>query len=161
MPAKIIKKLLWLLLPNEICLISSRFKTLQEQFGRRQRHQVMTLHQKWPKTTISLWHTVNPVYSYFEKGCRKKCTRQSRMVLWVVFSSLFFKEIWKNGTTRGHGYMSASAEGKQKKSVRQLQCEEQYIDHIPYYLSGLSSAHFSDNLSRNSCITPISLWNCL
>ena len=23
-------------------------------------------------------------YSYFEKGCRKKCTRQSRKVLWVV-----------------------------------------------------------------------------
>ena len=31
---------------------------------------------------------------------------------------------------------------------RQKQC----IDHIPYYLSGLSRAHFSDNLSRNSCI---------
>ena len=30
-------------------------------------------------------------YSCFEKGCRKKCTRQSRKVLWVVFSSLFFK----------------------------------------------------------------------
>ena len=26
------------------------------------------------------------------------------------------------------------------------------IDHILYYLSGLSRAHFSDNLSRNSCI---------
>ena len=23
-------------------------------------------------------------YSYFEKGCRKKCTRQSRRALWVV-----------------------------------------------------------------------------
>ena len=34
-----------------------------------------------------------PVYSYFEKGCRKKCMRQSRMVLWVVFISLFFKQI--------------------------------------------------------------------
>ena len=33
------------------------------------------------------------VYSYFEKGCRKKCTRQSRKALWVVLSSLFFKEI--------------------------------------------------------------------
>ena len=33
------------------------------------------------------------VYSYFEKGCRKKCTRQSRKVLGVVLSSLFFKEI--------------------------------------------------------------------
>ena len=36
------------------------------------------------------------VYSYFEKGCRKNCTRQSRKALWVVLSSLFFKEIWKN-----------------------------------------------------------------
>ena len=33
------------------------------------------------------------LYSYFEKGCLKKCTRQSRKVLWVVLSSLFFKEI--------------------------------------------------------------------
>ena len=28
------------------------------------------------------------------------------------------------------------------KEVRQLQCQEQCIDHIPYYLSGLSHAHF-------------------
>ena len=33
------------------------------------------------------------VYSCFEKGCRKKGTRQSRKVLWVVLSSLFSKEI--------------------------------------------------------------------
>ena len=32
-------------------------------------------------------------YSCFEKGCRKKSTRQTRKVLWVVLSSLFFKEI--------------------------------------------------------------------
>ena len=81
------------------------------------------------------------VYSYFEKGCRKKCTRQSRKVLWVILSSLFFKEISKNGRI-GHGRMFASAKGKKQKQVRQLQCQEQCIDHIPYYLSGLSSAHF-------------------
>ena len=34
-----------------------------------------------------------PVYSYFEKGCRTKCTRQSQKVLWVVLNSLFFKEV--------------------------------------------------------------------
>ena len=51
------------------------------------------------------------VYSYFEKGCRKKCTRQSQKVLWVVLSSLFFTEIWKNGTW-GHGHTFASAKGK-------------------------------------------------
>ena len=31
--------------------------------------------------------------------------------------------------------------------------QEQCIDHIPYYLSWLPRAHFSDNLSRNSCIS--------
>ena len=31
----------------------------------------------------------------FEKGCRKKCTRQSRKVLWVVLRSLLFVEILK------------------------------------------------------------------
>ena len=38
--------------------------------------------------------------------------------------------------------MSVSAKGKQQKLVRQLQCHEQCIEHIPYYLSGLSRAHF-------------------
>ena len=27
------------------------------------------------------------IYTYFEKSCRKKCTRQSRKVLWAVLSS--------------------------------------------------------------------------
>ena len=53
-------------------------------------------------------------YSHFEKGCQKKCTRQSRKVLWVVLTTLFFKEISKNGR-RGHGHMFASAKGKQQK----------------------------------------------
>ena len=47
--------------------------------------------------------------------------------------------------------MFVSAKGKQKMWVRQLKCQEQCIDHIPYYISGLSRAHFSDNLSRNGC----------
>ena len=37
--------------------------------------------------------------------------------------------------------MSASAKGKQQKQVRQLQCQEQCINHIPYYFSGLSRTH--------------------
>ena len=36
------------------------------------------------------------IYSYLEKGWRKKCTWQSRKALWMVFSSLCFKEMWKN-----------------------------------------------------------------
>ena len=38
--------------------------------------------------------------------------------------------------------MFARAKGKQQKQVRQLHCQEQCIDHIPYYLSGLSRAIF-------------------
>ena len=38
--------------------------------------------------------------------------------------------------------MFASGKGKQQKQIRQLQCQEQCIAHIPYYLSGLSLAHF-------------------
>ena len=50
--------------------------------------------------------------------------------------------------------MFASAKGKQQKQVRQLKCQEQCIDHIPYYLSRFSRHIFSQNLSRNSCIRP-------
>ena len=32
-------------------------------------------------------------YSCFDKGCRIKCTRQSRKILWVVLSALFSEEI--------------------------------------------------------------------
>ena len=53
------------------------------------------------------------VYSSLEKGCRKKWTRQSRKVLWVILSSLFFKEIWKKGT-RGQRIMFANAKRKQQ-----------------------------------------------
>ena len=38
--------------------------------------------------------------------------------------------------------MSMSAKGKQQKYVRQIQCQEQCIEHILYYLSGLSRTHF-------------------
>ena len=50
---------------------------------------------------------LSQVYSYFEKGCRKKCTGLSRKVLWVVLSSLFFqrnlKEWYERPWTYVHG----------------------------------------------------------
>ena len=40
-----------------------------------------------------------------------------------------------------------------KESNKKLvQCQEQCIDHIPYYLLDCRKEIFSDNLSRNSCI---------
>ena len=83
------------------------------------------------------------IYSYFEKGCRKKCTRQSRKVLWVVFSSLFFKEISNNGK-RGHGRMFARAKGNNKSRF------DSYSVNITFRDCRVHS--FCDNLSRNSCI---------
>ena len=77
--------------------------------------------------------------------------KQWLKVLWVVLSSLFFKEICKNGT-RGHGYMFAIAKGKHQNQVRQLQCQEQPIDHIPFTFRDCRVHIFSDNLSRNSCM---------
>ena len=56
-------------------------------------YQIFFVH--WSTLCMRLLN-LNRTYSYFEKGCRKKCTRQSRKALWVVLSSLFFKEIWKN-----------------------------------------------------------------
>ena len=81
--------------------------------------------------------TIIYIYS-FEKDCRKKCTRQSRTVLWVVLSSPFLKEIWENAS-RGHGYKLCL---RMLKESNQLQCQEQWIDRIQYYRSGLSGAHF-------------------
>ena len=53
----------------------------------------------FPSEDLRLWSLKCKswqVYSYFEKGCREKCTQQSWKALWVVLSSLFFREIWKN-----------------------------------------------------------------
>ena len=77
-----------------------------------------------------------PIYSCFEKGCWKKCTLQSPKVLWVVFSSLFFKEISKN-CTRGHGRMFSRAKGKQQNKVRQLQGQEQVYWSYPILPFGI------------------------
>ena len=71
-------------------------------------------------TLLRLKNATSFLYSYFEKGCQKKCTRQSWKVLWVALRALFFKEIWKNGKG-GHWYMFASIKGKQQKKIRQLQ----------------------------------------
>ena len=49
--------------------------------------------------------------------------------------------------------MFANAKGRNKSRFDSNSVREQCIDHIPYYLSGLSRAHFSDNPSRNNCIS--------
>ena len=53
----------------------------------------VTDHLDWELLIILVRNKPQFTYSYFEKGCRKKCTRQSRKALWVVLDSLFFREI--------------------------------------------------------------------
>ena len=99
------------------------------------------------------------IYSYFEKGCWKKCTRQSQKVLWVVLSSLFFTEIWKNGTW-GHGHMFASAKGKHWQinlTATIVRNSVLIISHVTFRDCRVHI--FSDNLSRNSCIQLLFTWS--
>ena len=134
-----------------LCFIKNNFSVLERRHSKVGRigiflqSNLSNTNTEWMEPSVRIREVC--IYSYFEKGCRKKCTQQSRRVFWVVLSSMFFKEIWKNGTRGQHRRMFVSAKGKQQYKIRQLQCPEQRIDHIPYYRSGLSRHIFSDNLS--------------
>ena len=56
------------------------------------------------------------------------------------FEFSFFSKKFERIGTKGHGNVFASAKGK-KSRIDSYSHQEQCIDHIPYYLSGLS-LHF-------------------
>ena len=114
----------------------------------------------WPPKhrtdALSTWATENSwrarPYSYFEKGCRKKCTRQSRKVLWVVLSSLFFKKFERMARETMDQYVRA-AKGKQQLKVGSTATVSGTVYWLyPISPFGIVVHIFSDNLSRNSCI---------
>ena len=78
------------------------------------------------------YHSPMSFYSYFEKGCRIKCARQPRKVLWVVFEFTVFQR----NKSRFDSY-----------GVRNCVLT---IFHITFWDCRVHI--FSDNLSRNSCI---------
>ena len=102
-------------------------------------------------------HTNTQIYtlcSYFEKGCWIKHMRQPQnYVLWVVLSSLFFKEISER--------MAGEAMDICLRALKES--NENRFDSYSVRNSVLSISHntfrdcpmhiFSDNLSRNSCYT--------
>ena len=91
------------------------------------------------------------IYSYFEKGCRKKCTRQSRKVLWVVLRSLFFIAILKEWHERPWTlFPSAKGSSKSRFDSYSVRNSVLIISHITFRDCRMHI--FSDNLSRNSCI---------
>ena len=93
------------------------------------------------------------IYSYFEKGCRKKYTRQSQKVLWVVLSSLFFEKIWKNGK-RGHAVCLRMLKEGSKSGVDSYSVRNSVLIISQITFRDFRAHIFSDNLSRNSCIWP-------
>ena len=91
-------------------------------------------------------------YSYFEKGCRKKCTRQSRKVLWVILRSLFFKE--SQDRMAGEAMDLCLRVLKESNKSGFDSCKGGNIVLIIFHITFRDCrVHiFSDNPSRNSCI---------
>ena len=52
----------------------------------------------------------------FRERLSERCAWQARKVLWMVVSSLFFKEIWSNGK-RSHGRMLVRDKGSNKSRL--------------------------------------------
>ena len=100
------------------------------------------------------------VYSYFEKGCRKKCTRQTRKVLWVVLSSLFSVCVFQRNLKEWQERPSAEAVDICRRVLKES--SKSRFDSYSVRNSVLIISHItfrdcrvhmlSDNLSRNSCI---------
>ena len=84
------------------------------------------------------------LYSYFEKGCREKCTRQSWKALWVVLSSLFWHERpWK---------CVCACKRKATKVVSTTTVVRNSVLIMSHITFRACCGHScSDNLSRNSC----------
>ena len=93
------------------------------------------------------------VYSYFEKGCRKKmCTRQSRKVIWDMINTLFLTTVAVE--TNFFTFLWHS-----QTYVRGLPCNSfKFLwrtghSKLPTIPFGVVACTFSDNLSRNTCIS--------
>ena len=88
----------------------------------------------------------------FRERLSEKVHARIRKVIEGGFEFTVLQRNLKDGT-RGHRHIFVSAKEKEQLKIRQLQCQEQRIDHIPYYFSGLLHAHFSENHSRNGGIS--------
>ena len=92
-------------------------------------------------TCLPSFPTFYGIYSYFKKVCRKKCTRQSRKVLWVAVRALFSKKFERMVREAMDVCLRVLKESN-KCRFDSFSRYEPCIDHIPYYLSGLSRVHF-------------------
>ena len=105
----------------------------------------------------SLERNAGNVYSYFEKGCLKKCTWQSRKALWVVLISLFFKEsqdiMAREATDICLWVLKES--NKSRFDSYQVRNSVLIISHITFRDCRVHIIF--DYLSRNSCLQSLSV----
>ena len=101
-------------------------------------------HQSGALTT-ELLSVLDSIQLFRERLLEKMCTRQSRKVIWDMINTLSNLLLLLSFSIRQHTSMASRA-------ILSNSLEEQWTQNYPQYLSGLSRAPFSDNLSRNSCI---------
>ena len=88
------------------------------------------------------------INSWIEEGCQIKYMRQAQKVLWVVLSSLFFKEIWKKWQDI---WLQVVKEiNKSRFNSYGVRNSVLLISHITFWDCHMHI--FSNNLSRNSCM---------
>ena len=103
------------------------------------------------ETSLTGYETlIFQVYSYFEKGCRKKCKRQSRKVLWfwIHCFSKEFKRMTREDMDLCLRVLKES--NKTRFDSFSVRNSVLIISHITFRDCRLHI--FSDNRSRNSCI---------
>ena len=85
------------------------------------------------------------------EGCRMKCTRQTRKVLWVVLSSLVFEEILRMAREAMDICLQVLKESnKSRFDSNTARNRVLIISHITFRDCRVHI--FNDNRPRNSCI---------
>ena len=77
----------------------------------------------------------------YNMHCREKCTRQSLKASWGFEFSVFQRN-WKELARKAMEMCFRVLKESNKSRFDSYSRQEQCIDHIPYYLSGLSRAYF-------------------
>ena len=99
------------------------------------------------------WFDCN-IYSYFDKGCPKKCMRQSRKVLWVDLSARSSKKFERMAPEATDICLRMLIKRKATKvglTATVVRNSVLIISHN-YYLSDCCMHIFGDNLSWKNCI---------
>ena len=126
-------------------------------------HSFICRHRKFfhGLMTALVWATLRVlIYSYFDKGCRKKCTRQSRRYcgwFWVHCSSKKFERMAREAMDICLRWLKES--NKSRFDSYSVRNSELIVSHITFRDCRVHI--FSDNLPRNSCISVNSQCNSL